>query len=392
MEMGMMKARTTFRVGVVAMVALALVIVSGCGSSGSGNTTAASAAAKDAGSTASAAAGGGASAAAAAVQKLLVRPKSIGITTPVKGGVPKGKSIVYLQCGIPDCTLIGNAMQAATAQVGWKLSRIPTGTSPQNIAAAWQQALRQNPDAIVMTGGYPVAYYRSEINQAISQKIPVIALAQSDQGPPFDLVIGSGQVQGSIAGKDAAQWIGSKIDSGTVLAVNIPGIGAVESEIAAFKTELPKYCPKCSIDVLSVPPSSVGTNAATTIADYLEGHQGISYMYLTTIDLALGLPAAIASAGLQPVPTIGAVESDSGLSEIQQHQAGLQATIYWVDVEAAYRAVDALARHFRGQPLTPDADATLPQWIVTASNLPSQRPLPSVANYVQQFDALWGVK
>jgi ABC-type sugar transport system substrate-binding protein len=190
----------------------------------------------------------------------------------------------------------------------------------------------------------------------------------------------------------AAEWVASKVSGGHVLVVNIPGVGAVQSEVAAFQKQLPTYCPKCSIDVLSVPPASVGTNASTTIANYLQGHQDIKYMYLTTIDLALGLPAAYASVGLQPVPTIAATESDSGLSQIQQNQAGLKATIYWVDVEAAYRAVDGLARYYRGQPIAPDADATLPQWLVTQSNLPSQRPLPAVSDYVRQFDALWGVR
>jgi ABC-type sugar transport system substrate-binding protein len=375
--------------GTAMTLALALVcLVAGCGSTSSGSATS-----SDSASNASAISTSNASSqATAAINKLLVRPTHIGITTPIKGGVPKAKKIVYLQCGIPDCALIANAMQAATAQVGWTFTRISTGTSPQNIVAAWQEALRQNPDGIVMTGGYPVAYYQAEVNQAISRKIPVIAMAQQNQGAPFNLVIGSGQVQGTIAGTMAAEWVASKVNGGQVLVVNIPGVGAVQSEVAAFQKQLPTYCPKCSIEVLSVPPASVGTNASTTIANYLQGHQDIKYMYLTTIDLALGLPAAYASAGLQPVPTIAATESDSGLSQIQQDQAGLKATIYWVDVEAAYRAVDGLARYYRGQSMAADADDTLPQWLVTQANLPSQRPLPAVSDYVHQFDALWGVR
>jgi ribose transport system substrate-binding protein len=380
-----------------ATVALVLVcLLAGCG--GSSSSTTASADGPGSGGTSStsggdsSSAGAGHAAAIAAVNALLTRPTSIGITTPVKGGAPKGKKIVYLQCGVPDCALIGNAMQAATSQVGWSLSRVTTGTAPETIAAAWQEALRQHPDGIVMTGGYPVAYYRSEIAQANNEKIPVVALAQSDQGAPFNLVIGSGQVQGTIAGQIAAQWIGSKITSGSVLAVNIPGIGAVQSEISAFKSALPKYCPQCSVEVLSVPPSSVGTSAATLIANYLQGHREIKYMYLSSSDLSIGLQAAMASVGLQPVPTVGAVEDATTLDELQNHQGGLEAIIYWVDIEAAYRAVDGLARYFRGQSLAPDTDATLKQWLVTASNITGERPLPAVKDYIQQFDSLWGVK
>jgi ABC-type sugar transport system substrate-binding protein len=374
---------------VSALLALGLVcVVAGCGSSKSNNATTAT------GANASSAApsSSGSSQASAAITKLLTRPTKIGITTPIKGGVPKGKRIAYLQCGVPDCTLIGNALQAATAKVGWTMTKIPTGTSPENVAAAWQEALRQHPDGIVMTGGYPVAYYRSEVAQAAREKIPVVALAQQDQGKPFNLVIGSGQVMGTTAGKIASEWVASKITSGNVLVVNIPGIGAVQSEVSEFQSELPKLCSRCSVQTLSVPPSSVGTNASTLIANYLQGHQTTKYVYLTTIDLAVGLPAALASASLQPVPTIAAVQDTVGLGLLKTHQAGLQATVYWVDVEAAWRAVDAFARYMRHQSLAPDMDATLPQWLVTPANLPPQRPLPSVADYVQQFDALWGVK
>ncbi|MCW2855490.1 MAG: ABC-type sugar transport system periplasmic component-like protein [Marmoricola sp.] len=372
-------AKLTSAIGAVTLVCF----LAGCGSSSSTGSN----------STGSKSTGSGVnSEAAAAVNALLTRPTSIGITEPIKGGVPKGKRIAYLQCGVPDCALIGDSMQKATSQVGWSMTRIPTGTSPENVAAAWQEALRQQPDGIVMTGGYPVAYYRSEIAQATAKHIPVIAMAQSDQGKPFDLVIGSGTVQGTMAGKIAAEWIASKISGGNVLAVNIPGIGAVESEISSFQSELPKLCPSCTVQVLSVPVSSIGTNASTLIANYLLGHQSTKYMYLTTIDLASGLQSAMAANGGKAVPTIGAVQSNGGLDEIKNHQAGLEATVSWVDIEAAFRAVDGFARYMRGQSLAPDMDSTLPQWLITAANMPPERPLPVVANYIQQFDSLWGVK
>jgi ribose transport system substrate-binding protein len=372
-------AKLVSGIGAVALVFL----LAACGSSNSTGSN----------STGGNSAGGGVnSQAVAAINQLLTRPTNIGITASIKGGVPTGKRIAYLQCGVPDCALIGDAMQKATSQVGWTITRIPTGTSPENVAAAWQEALSQNPDGIVMTGGYPVAYYRSEIAQANAQHIPVIALAQADQGKPFDLVIGSGQVQGTMAGKIAAQWVASKFSGGNVLAVNIPGIGAVESEVSSFQSELPQLCPKCSVQVLSVPVSSVGTKASSLIANYLLGHQGTKAMYLTTIDLAIGLQAAVSANGVQAVPTIAAVQNDAGLDAIKNHQGGLEATVYWVDIEAAYRAVDGFARYMRGQSLAPDMDNTLPQWLVTAANMPPERPLPMVANYIQQFDALWGVK
>jgi len=51
----------------------------------------------------------------------------------------------------------------------------------------------------------------------------------------------------------------------------------IESEIAAFKVKLPQYCPKCSVDVLEVPPASVGTDAGKRIASYLQSHRDTKF-------------------------------------------------------------------------------------------------------------------
>ena len=55
------------------------------------------------------------------------------------------------------------------------------------------------------------------------------------------------------------------------------------------------------------------------------------------------------------------------------------------------RLIDALARTWRGQPVTEDEDSTFPNWLITAENLPDERPLPAVKDYKAQFEALWGL-
>src|ERR1700755_243945 len=79
---------------------------------------------------------GGSQRLAAEVQKLAVRPSSIGITTPIQGGVPKGKHLVLLQCAFPDCASLGTAVQAAAAKVGWTVTKIGIGTSPEKTDGA----------------------------------------------------------------------------------------------------------------------------------------------------------------------------------------------------------------------------------------------------------------
>jgi ribose transport system substrate-binding protein len=340
----------------------------------------------------SAASGGQSTGLKAEIEDLQVRPTKIGITEPIDGGMPTGKKIAFLQCAVPACVQIGNSMEAATKSLGWKLSRINLGTSPTTVIAAWREALRESPDGIALTGGYPQEFYREQIAQATAEKIPVIGFSQQHDAKPFDLVVGSGDVQGAQAGEAAAKFVASKIDGGKTLAVNIPGVGSVISELAAYKSSLPKYCPKCTVDTIDLPPASIGSTASTKIANYLVGHPDVKFVFLTTIDFALGLPAAMASAGIQPVPAVSATESAEGLDLIQKKQGGLQATAYWVNIEGAYRAIDAFGRVFRGQSLEPDRDTTLPKWLVTSDNVTAERPLPAVKDFREQFHALWGVQ
>jgi ribose transport system substrate-binding protein len=381
------KHRIASKLAATAVLGLAVGgVVSGCGSSSTTGT------ASSAASSASAATSNQSGQLQAQIAELEVRPTKIGITQPIQGGMPKGKKIVFLQCAVPACVQIGDSMQTATQSLGWQLSRINLGTSPTSVIAAWQEALRQNPDGIALTGGYPESYYRAQLAQAAARKIPIIGFSQQHAGAPFNLVIGSGDVQGAQAGNMAALFVASKIDSGTTLAVNIPGVGSVVSELAAYKADLPKYCPKCTVDTIDLPPASIGSTAATKIANYVVGHPNVKFVFMTTIDFALGLPAAIASAGIAPVPSVSATESNEGLDLIQKKQGGLEATAFWVNIEGAYRAIDAFGRIFKGQSIAQDQDATLPKWLVTSANVTGERPLPAVQDYRQQFDSLWGVQ
>jgi ABC-type sugar transport system substrate-binding protein len=147
------------------------------------------------------------------------------------------------------------------------------------------------------------------------------------------------------------------------------------------------------VNVLQIPPASVGTtDAASRIASYLQSNPNTKFVFLSTIDLDLGVQSALAATGRQAPPIVAQTTSAVGLNAIQNHQGTLEATTEYPSFDGAYRAIDALARYFRGQPVQPDADATLPQWLVTASNVTSERPLPTVKNYANQFYALWGVK
>jgi len=194
---------------VVAVTAALMVALGACGSSSDNASSAA-------------ASNGGSQRLVAEVKKLAARPASIGITTPIEGGVPKGKHVVLLQCAFPDCASLGTAVQAAASKVGWSVTKIGIGTSPEKIAAAWQAALHKNPDAIIGSGAYPTAFYQRQLDEAVARKIPVVAFAEAHQGKPWTLVVGSGDGVGTVTADMAAKYVASRISGGSVLAVTIP--------------------------------------------------------------------------------------------------------------------------------------------------------------------------
>jgi ABC-type sugar transport system substrate-binding protein len=346
----------------------------------------------DSDSDGSAASGGGSERFATEIEELSQRPTDIGIDTPVKGGVPEGKHVVFLQCVFPDCAQTGEALQEAASKVGWRLERLPIGTSPEKIAAAWQAALQKSPDAIINSGAYPQEFYQRHLDEALARDIPLVAFAEAKQGDPWTLVVGSGDGVGTATADIAAKYVASRITEGSVLAVTIPGIGVIESEIAEFQRKLPQYCPECSVDILEVPPASIGTDAGKRIASYLQSHRDTKFGFLSVIDLVIGLKSALAAAGLQPIPLIGQSTSGVGLDAITNGDAGIEATTAYPGFDGAYRAIDALARTFRGQSVEPDQDDTFTHWLITADNVTSERPLPAVKDYAAQFDELWGLK
>jgi hypothetical protein len=58
------------------------------------------------------------------------------------------------------------------------------------------------------------------------------------------------------------------------------------------------------------------------------------------------------------------------------------------------RSADVLARLFSGQPYADAASGSLPEWIITPSNLPSDLNggyPATVADYQAQYNKLWGI-
>ena len=367
------------------LVCTTALTLAACSSSSSGSTP------KNTSST------GGAtfSAATAANAKYEQRPASIGITTPVGKTIPKGKVIDFIQCGVPACVVEGDILESATNLLGWKLVRINAGTSPQQIADAYQQAITNKPNAVIGSG-YARALFASEVTKLSSMHIPVLeAFVGDSTGDGLTGVVG-GPVNNSIQGKEVADYILAKTTSksATIGAVVPSGFPNMIQENSSFDAEIQKQCPKCTVKLLTVPVTSIGTDLTTRISSFLTANPNISYLWDGYDDMVTGLPTALKGSGITSVKVAtismnGTVAADIGQNDYVTTAIGTSfPEVYW-------REIDLLARYFTGVSYSVDLnDATLPFWTITSSDLPSDASSVTFANvvsYKAQFEKLWGI-
>lgn len=367
-----------------------LLIVSGCGSSSSSSSASTGSSAAGSSSTASGTAANAAD--IALVNSLTKRPTAIGPTQKITGTIPTGKTIAYVECGVEDCQIQGRGLVAAAKVLGWKVIPIESGLTPETIKDGWIQALRDKPDAII-EGGFPHAYFAPQLAQALAEHIPVVGLTDpSPMTPPVIQNVGTPQYLIRLGGLFAS-WVGAHVQSGQVGIIGSDDLATTPSEVASFKTRLSVVCPKCTTVYLNVPIATFGTTSAATISTFYQAHPNLSYAAMFLADMAVGLPQALAGSGVKAPPTVYASANPVTLSYMAKGEAGLKADIEYSTVEVPWRAMDALVRHWTGGNVSQDSDATLPNWYVTPGDIPAtalNTAIPWVANYQQQYEALWG--
>src|SRR3954470_1831069 len=127
----------TKRRGGTALAVGAVLALGGCGSSGGGE-----------------AAGQGDTAGRAKAQALVAqasaRPTSVGLAGPVGKAIPTGKKVVFISCGVQACDIQGDILAQGAADLGWTYSKIATDGSPERLQSAFETALRQGADAVIL--------------------------------------------------------------------------------------------------------------------------------------------------------------------------------------------------------------------------------------------------
>ncbi|MEU0246919.1 substrate-binding domain-containing protein [Streptomyces sp. NPDC006235] len=332
----------------------------------------------------------GLTAARAALAKHSERPATISVTEPVGKPIPKGKKIDFILCGVQSCKDLADFFTEAAKELGWQVKQIATQGTPESVQAAYEQAVRDKPDAVVASG-FPRAVYAKQLAQLKAAGIPVIQSNADDVAGDGISLLKNGPKDVGVQGEMLASWVvsnsGAKADT---VYFDLPAYTILKPVKDSFAAKYKEWCEGCALDNVDVPITAVGKDMPDRVVSYLRSHPKVTHVVFSLGLLNVGVPAALKTAGITGkhiVVNVGDAQN------YQYIQGGLtDGAMALNSHETAWLQADALARHFTGQPMAVDQKAALPNMLVTKDNLPSaDGDFPIVEDYEKQFKALWGL-
>jgi ribose transport system substrate-binding protein len=330
---------------------------------------------------------------AALIDGDLERPTEIPVVEPIGVPVPEGMRIAGFVCPLPACQELAGTASEAAETLGWEYVEIASGFSPEEITTAWEQALREEPDAI-LTLSTNRAFFQSQLDEAEAADIPVLTmLVDEEPSNGIDGVIYGPDFMERI-GTEMADWVAvdSGADADTVL-IYPAQIGILLQQADAFEAEYATVCPDCALDRLEVPATSIGSDLPDRITGYLRAHPDVDYAWVGYADMLLGLPAAMSAAGIDGVSVFsngGSLAADA--AEYLRAGDHVQMFYFYAGTEVMWRAMDWFARTFAGVPTGATVDGPESPWIVTPESSPEGGTPNLVEDYAEQYRALWGVE
>jgi ABC-type sugar transport system substrate-binding protein len=384
-------ARRRSRRTLAVLAVLGTFAVAACGSSsGSGSVT------TKAGSTATTKAGAAASAdgvdrakAKSLVDSATARPTKIGLTTPVGKPIPTGKKLYFVSCGVEVCELEFNVIKKATDILGWSATKLSTDGSPQQIQNAWDQIVREKPDAVLYTAT-PRSQIEAQMVAATANGTAIAGCCITDPLSKEIIYAISTPEQTGNLGPVIAGWVVN--DSATakpgVLYLNLPDFPILSSLETEFTKTFKELCATCKSGKIDFGLADLA-KAGDQVVSYLRANTDTKYVVLSTDSAFAGLNATLKAAGLNDIRIFGEGPSPANIKEIQTgEQAG---TMAFGAYELLFGMVDAVARKITGVEVLKAFDP--PNWILTKSNIPAEGAtdlFPLIPDIQDQFKKLWG--
>lgn len=298
---------------------------------------------------------------------------------------------------------IEKTMKYLADQAGIKYTIYPNQGLVSQWVQAFNQAISQKPDLIILSTAPDPRELAPQLQQAKAAGIPVLVTHFYDQTsppPPNCLACAPGVTALEtapfyVAGKAEADWIiNDSKGKAHVLIVSSKDILPSPPTVSVIEKEFADHCGGCSFSEVSVPVSEWNTKVGSTVAAQLQAHPDITYvdcLYDAMVQTAV--PSVQLAGGAGKVKVVSYNGSTFALKFIQD------ANIMGMDVGEptiwiGYAVMDQSFRILAGMP--PVTGETTPIRVFDKTNVNDAGVPPAQAQgygtaYVDGFNKLWGV-
>ena len=382
-----------------------------------------------------------------ALSAALAPPTSIGVDAPLPAAPAAGATIINLTTGSEFETVFDTALDAAAQTLGWTVENVTVSLSdPTSAATAFDEALAKKPAGIRIDGTIADSVLDG-LTKAQTAGVPVVCTGCSATAVGADISI-DGSEQNVSWGQAMATYVVTSSQtlgqSATVQVIPMPG-GAISDFNTAFNDSLMSQCRECGATVSTLDPTMTDMADPASLTAFAVSELSTSMAGWALLDsgaLSAGTADALATdpTMLSPVVVVGRGAAASDVAALQalggagggaaapsasavasaepstaasaeasaaasgdaaevlgmtpEQASSLQAWIAIPQPVMAWRVVDQFARLIGGgEPAT----GPLPSQLLTGENAPTavldeNGNYIGIADYQDQFKALWGVK
>jgi ribose transport system substrate-binding protein len=320
---------------------------------------------------------------------------------------PTGKKLFYVQCSVAVCEEISVGVKAAAEAAGWTYETASHSDTPDTVAAAFDTAIAASPD-VILTSGNPREWFAAQLATLRDNQVPIISWSLPEAYEPGD------GISVNLLSDDDYYFYGVLMaDYAAVNTVNkkiqfvgLPTFPVLSTVQKGFEDEIATACPDCSVEIIEVAVTDIGTNLPGTIVSLLQSDPELDMIVYAFGGMLFGVPDALASAGL--IDQAKAVSQAGGPLNFGfivngQHQV---AEVGIASELLGWRAVDAAIRVLLGSgpgraEVRPEAvidgrpdilAGGLPLQILEADSIADASALwPGVEGFQDKFTALWGL-
>ncbi len=373
---------------VLALVAMAALGLTACGSPSTANPSG------------SGSASGGAQAEVAAAKAFIAKysspPTKITVTAPLTSAPKPGQTMVFLKCEVGSCAPLSTAMQAAVTAVGWTYKVINyTSADPASLANGLMQALRYKPAAVALSGIAPQQGYASVLPAYKAAGVPIIVsyVAGVKIENPIIADI-AGASNNILNGRLMADWfIANSNAAGTVVLQRVDSFPILKTYADSFAETVKAGCAACTVINLrnTIPDVSSGAIITSSVST-LRSHPAAKYLVTADSEFLVGIDSAFAAAGLTGKVKVAGGVSTSGQLQSLKNSTGSVAALTQLPLDySSWQMVDVALRHSEGMKFPTDGGGLPTQLLLPGGDFSVGNSYNQPADFEQQFKKLWHV-